>query len=102
MTYEAMTLQSQRPYLFMCCSPIDSQDENRKQAQSLASETEAMKEALASQDSSSNRRMLQRYKGGGDTLGDCGISCIRISANALLWNTWHNCIERKKNSRLLE
>ncbi|GJJ76533.1 hypothetical protein EMPS_08892 [Entomortierella parvispora] len=39
---------------------LDSQDENRKLAQSLAEEAEAMKEALASQDTSSNRRMMQR------------------------------------------
>ncbi|KAG0042396.1 hypothetical protein BGZ83_000509 [Gryganskiella cystojenkinii] len=41
---------------------LDSQDENRKLAQLLASETTAMKEALASQDSSTNRRMTQRME----------------------------------------
>ncbi|KAG0202256.1 hypothetical protein BGX28_005170 [Mortierella sp. GBA30] len=41
---------------------LDCQDDNRKLAQSLAQETEAMKEAMALQDSKSSRRMAQRME----------------------------------------
>ncbi|KAF9354573.1 hypothetical protein BGX26_007609 [Mortierella sp. AD094] len=41
---------------------LDCQDDNRKLAQLLSEETAAMKEATASQDSGSNRRMAQRIE----------------------------------------
>ena len=43
---------------FMAC--VDCQDDNRAIAQSLALETAAMKETMASQDSKSSRRMAHR------------------------------------------
>ncbi|KAI7815954.1 centromere protein H (CENP-H)-domain-containing protein [Gamsiella multidivaricata] len=41
---------------------LDYQDENRKLVQLLSQETAAMKEAATSQDSGSNRRMLQKVE----------------------------------------